>query len=211
MNIVQFERRSCQMNTVITSREAILNASRQLVKTEGWQAVSIRQVAAACGVSVGSIYNYFDSKSDLTAATVESIWHDIFHFPGQEAGFTCFSDCVGWIFDRLREGGEEYPGFFTVHSTMGFLGDGEKGGKGEEEKARKENAKQRMTQSWEHIQKELGAVLAKDQKVRPGVFNDILTPQKFTEIIFSLIISALIRHNYDDSAVLELVRRTLYG
>ena len=203
------------MNTVITSREAILSECRQFVKDRGWQALSIRNVAAACGVSVGSIYNYFDSKSDLTAATVESIWHDIFHLSGQETGFTCFSDCVGWIFDRLKEGGEEYPGFFTVHSTIGLLGDGKTDGTEDGDisgtENHKGNAKQRMAQSWEHIQKELNAVLARDKNVRPGAFNDILTPQKFTEIIFSATISALIRQNYDDSAVLELVRRTIYG
>ena len=64
------------MNTVVTSREAILDVSRELVKRQGQEAVSIRTVAAACGVSVGSIYNYFESKADLVAATVESVWCD---------------------------------------------------------------------------------------------------------------------------------------
>ena len=58
------------MNTVITSREAILEMSRQLIRQQGWSGVSIRALAAACGVSVGSIYNYFYSKAALMAATV---------------------------------------------------------------------------------------------------------------------------------------------
>ena len=45
------------MNTVVTSREDILKASRELIQRQGWQGLSIRAVAAACGVSVGSIYN----------------------------------------------------------------------------------------------------------------------------------------------------------
>ncbi len=48
------------MNTVITSKEAILNISRQLIQKQGCTAINIRNVAAACGVSVGSIYNYFN-------------------------------------------------------------------------------------------------------------------------------------------------------
>ena len=67
------------MNTVITSREAILEKSRE-ISIQGLAALNIRSVASACGVSVGSIYNYFHSKSDLTASAVEDVWHDIFHF-----------------------------------------------------------------------------------------------------------------------------------
>ena len=61
------------MNTVVTSKAEILKTSRELIREQGWSAVSIRSVASACGVSVGSIYNYFDSKSALVGATVESV------------------------------------------------------------------------------------------------------------------------------------------
>ena len=62
----------------VTSDKAILQASRTLLQEQGWTALNIRSVAAACGVSVGSIYNRFGSKSQLVAATVESIWQEIF-------------------------------------------------------------------------------------------------------------------------------------
>ena len=58
------------MNTVVTSREDILQHSRQLIQRQGWGAVSIRTVAQACGVSVGSIYKYFCSNADLVGAVV---------------------------------------------------------------------------------------------------------------------------------------------
>ena len=185
------------MNTVITSKEAILDVSRRLIREQGWSAVSIRNVAAACNVSIGSIYNYFSSKADLTAAAVESIWKDIFHFPDQEADFSDFSDCVNWIYRCMEKGAEQYPGFFTLHS-MNFLGD------------EKPEGQKRMAQSWEHIQNMLLTVLLRDKNIRPEAFHEPLTPQRFTDIIFSLILSALIRQNYDSSAILELIRRTIY-
>ena len=49
------------MNLTATSKEDILKASRALIQQNGWAAVNIRAVAAACGVSVGCIYNYFAS------------------------------------------------------------------------------------------------------------------------------------------------------
>lgn len=59
------------MNTVVTSKEEILKASREFIRTQGWSALNIRSLATACGVSVGSIYNYFDSKAKLVESTVE--------------------------------------------------------------------------------------------------------------------------------------------
>lgn len=185
------------MNTVITSREAILDTCRQLVKEHGWLAVNIRNVASACGVSIGSIYNYFDSKAALTAATVESIWCDIFHFPGQDTDFDNFLDCVHGIFVSIKKGSEQYPGFFTAHS-MSFLGKDRADGQ------------RLMAQSWAHMQEQLYSILTQDKYIRADTFDELLSPQKFADLAFSLIISALVRQDYDDSAILEMIRRMIY-
>ena len=67
-----------------------------------------------------------------------------------------------------------------------------------------------VTQSWEHIQKGLSSVLTHDRKVRPDAFDEIFTPQKFTDTIFSFILSSLLRQNYDAGTILEMVKRTIY-
>ena len=41
------------MNHLATSKEDILAASRELIKENGWTAVSIRAVASRCSVSAG--------------------------------------------------------------------------------------------------------------------------------------------------------------
>ena len=171
--------------------------SKQLIREQGWAAINIRSVAAACGVSIGSIYNYFDSKADLIAATIESVWYDIFHFSEQERKFDSFLSCVQWIFDSIKKGEEKYPQFFTLH-TMSFL---------EEEKS---SGQRLMTQSWKHIQKGLYTVLINDKGVQKNAFNQEFTPEKFVEVIFSLIISALMHQNYDCSIILEIIKRTIY-
>lgn len=66
------------MNRLATSKEDILAASRELIKENGWAAVSIRSVAAKCSVSAGTIYNYYESKAELLGATIESVWQEIF-------------------------------------------------------------------------------------------------------------------------------------
>ena len=185
------------MNTVVTSREEILTCSRTLIQQEGWPAVNIRSVAAACGVSVGSIYNYFGSKAELVGATVESVWCEIFHLPQDAAAFQDTQVCVEWIYRRLEYGCRQYPGFFSFHS-LGFMG---------EEKA---DGKQLMQQTWQHILDGLCAVLKRDPHIRPGAFDDGFTPEQFADILFSLMLSAMLRGQYDPSPALEMTRRVLY-
>ena len=73
------KREVISINTAVISKEDILQVCRDLIREKGWEAVNIRAVAGACDISVGSVYNYFRSKSDLIAAAVESVWCDIFH------------------------------------------------------------------------------------------------------------------------------------
>ena len=144
------------MNTVVTSKEEILKTSRELIRQKGWSAVSIRSVAAACGVSVGSIYNYFDSKAALVEATVESVWCEIFHRPEDRAVFQDTQACVIWMYERMEYGCEQYPGFFTLHS-LGFMGEDKSVGK------------RRMQQTWQHILSGLCSVLKRDTKDKIAV------------------------------------------
>ena len=185
------------MNAAVTSKEEILKTSRELIRQQGWSTVSIRAVAAACGVSVGSIYNYFDSKAALMSETIGSVWQEIFHRPDDADVFRDVQTCITWIYTRIAYGCEQYPGFFTLHS-LGFMG------------KEKSDGKRRMQKTWHHILSGLCDVLRQDEKIRPDAFTDQFTPEKFADVLFSLTLSALLRQDYDPSAVLEIVRRTLY-
>ena len=185
------------MNSVVTSKEEILTASRELIQQEGWSAVNIRSVAAACGVSVGSIYNYFESKATLIGATVESIWCEIFRRPEDGSVFQDTQACITWLYERIEYGCKQYPGFFTLHS-LGFMGE------------HKTDGKRRMQQTWHHILDGLRSVLQRDTQIRPDAFTDRFTVETFADLLFSLMLSALLRQDYDPTAVLEIVHRTLY-
>lgn len=185
------------MKTIVTSKEEILKASRELIQQHGWPAVNIRSVATACGVSIGSIYNYFNSKADLVGATVESVWCEIFNHPEDVDVFQDTQACISWIYERMEYGCKQYPGFFTLHS-LGFI---------QEEKS---DEKRWMQQTWQHILDGLCSVLKRDVKIRLDAFSEQFTAEKFADVLFSLMLSALLRQDYDPAAVLEIVRRTLY-
>ena len=185
------------MNTVVTSKEDILKTSRELIQQKGLPAINIRSVAAACGVSVGSIYNYFDSKTDLMGAAVESIWREVFHRSKDNTVFQDTQACIIWMYRQMEYGCKQYPGFFTLHS-LSFM---------QEDKS---DGKQKMQQTWQHILDGLCLVLKQDTKIRDGAFTKQFTAERFADVLFSLMLSALLREDYDPSAVLEVVRRTLY-
>ena len=203
------------MNTTITSKDEILCVCRELIRKEGYKSINIRHVAKCCHISVGSVYNYFESKTDLIAETVASVWCDIFHFPDDPTGtiyyvkriiglpgdtvdiIQSFPDCVAWIFDRLKQGEEKYPGFFSLHS-MGFI---------EEEKI---DVQERMDRSWFHIRQSLVVVLKNDDNIRSDAFDENFTEEDFAEIIFSLILASFVQHDFDAKRIFNMIRKMLY-
>lgn len=95
-----------------------------------------------------------------------------------------------------HHGCKQYPGFFALHS-LGFL------------REAKSDGKRRMERTWQHIREGLLAVLQRDPGIRPGAFSESFTAEKFADVLFSLMLSALLRQDYDPATVLELVRRTV--
>ena len=51
----------------------IAEAQKQILE-QGYGAVTIRSVANACGVGVGTVYNYFSSKDELLATCLLQDW-----------------------------------------------------------------------------------------------------------------------------------------
>lgn len=105
--------------------------------------------------------------------------------------------CIVWMYERMEYGCKQYPGFFSLHS-LGFM---------QEEKY---DGKLRMQQRWQHILNELCSVLKQDARIRADAFTEQFTAERFADVLFSLMLSALLRQDYDSTAILEIVSRALY-
>lgn len=55
-------------------REKLVEEAKRQVQENGYAALTIRSVATACGVGVGTMYNYFNSKDALVAAFMLEDW-----------------------------------------------------------------------------------------------------------------------------------------
>ena len=50
--------------------EKLVSQAYAIASRDGISALSVRKVATACGIAVGSVYGYFPAKADLTAAVL---------------------------------------------------------------------------------------------------------------------------------------------
>ena len=63
------------MPKIIKNLEAnLIQEAKRQVRELGYGALTIRSVAKACGVGVGTVYNYFSSKDELLATYMLSDW-----------------------------------------------------------------------------------------------------------------------------------------
>ena len=73
------------------NKEKIITKAKELFNSEGYQNVSLRDIAAACGISPGNLTYHFKKKEDLILAVMENIYTEIFdllpqmtsHTPGE--------------------------------------------------------------------------------------------------------------------------------
>lgn len=59
-------------------KEVILGKAKEIAMNEGITKINIRTVAKNSGISIGTVYNYFPSKTDLLVAVIQDFWDGAF-------------------------------------------------------------------------------------------------------------------------------------
>ena len=75
-------------------REQITQEARRQLFSQGYGRTTVRSVASACNIGVGTVYNYFQSKELMISAFMLDDWHK----------------CIGKI---KALDGKDFEGFFT--------------------------------------------------------------------------------------------------
>jgi AcrR family transcriptional regulator len=83
-------------------KERLIAETKRQLEASGYSAVTIRSVAKACGVGVGTVYNYFPCKEALIATHLLEDWNMCVHTITQAA--QCETDprpVVKCIYEQL--------------------------------------------------------------------------------------------------------------
>ena len=95
-------------------REKLLEEAKRQVMEQGYSSMTIRSVASACGVGVGTVYNYFSSKDMLVASFMLQDWLEcmtvIESGCGVEKGAEAAMRC---IYDELQRFMAKYASLFS--------------------------------------------------------------------------------------------------
>lgn len=72
-------KRGSGMNKPTVGRQDFVRAAQGILAQQGWQQLNMRNLASACGVSLGCVYNYFPAKADLLFTLVQEFWQGQVH------------------------------------------------------------------------------------------------------------------------------------
>ena len=99
-------------------KEKLLEEAKRQVMEAGYSSMTIRSVAKACGVGVGTVYNYFPSKDMLIASFMltdwmsckDAIWIGCHEGATPDAALRC-------IYEELKTFMQKYESLFKDESA----------------------------------------------------------------------------------------------
>lgn len=94
-------------------KERILEEANRQLQDVGYGAMTIQSIAKACGVGVGTVYNYFSSKDAILVACVAATWMECMETIRAVAKYSpTYEAVIHCIYDQIRTYGEEHAYFF---------------------------------------------------------------------------------------------------
>jgi AcrR family transcriptional regulator len=185
------------MPKTLTSKEEILEGAYRLAGTYGLASISIRGVAGACGVSSGTIYNYFTSRDELVAAVAAELFGKAFyegfcHPRSDESYLRYCKRLYASLDERLSATGSDWLTQFQ----------------GLESGARQAGRRQ-MEQLLEHMRQGLQSVLVHDPSIDQDILVDELDPEHVSAFTLNGMFDALKRGEHECSTLLSILGRAL--
>lgn len=93
-------------------KEQLLSEARRQIEERGYAQTTVRSVAGACGIAVGTVYNYFSSKDMLIASFVAADWLEaiqkLTEYPPRTA-----EEAIRSVYNLLRDFSEAHRALFT--------------------------------------------------------------------------------------------------
>lgn len=179
------------------SREELLARAYETADKYGLASLSVRGLATECDVSVGTIYNYFSSKTELTTATAElyfkRAFFEEFCHPSDDERFLDY--CV-----RMFESMVKTLEHFRIHWLKGA---------DSLPAAEKAAAHLREEKSFSHIRSGLITIFENDAAIRPDR-PECLSAEAVSEFTLRNVLAELKSEKPDCSVLFTMLDEALY-
>jgi len=109
-----------------SKRERLMSAAVEEFATQGFHKANVNRIAARSGISIGSLYNYFDTKEDLFSATFQhgkNILEGVFYAALEAEGPLEYRLKV--LFRQACQVARKHPAFVQMYMNLASGGTGE--------------------------------------------------------------------------------------
>ena len=186
--------------SVITSEE-ILEQAYQLACEQGLRSLGIRSIAAACDVSVGTVYNSYASKTELINDVVGMFWQRAFAETMKTLAAHEGNDFIDFceaLSHSLKSALKEFRQEFL--SDLSALSEGDR-----------LSAQKREQQSFIHARAGIERALLSDPKIKQDRLTGALIPEALAALVWETLIDSARDDIGYDKTLFELLRTALYG
>lgn len=180
------------------SREELLARAYDTADKYGLASLSVRGLATECDISVGTIYNHFSSKTELTTATAELYFKRAFfeEFCHPSDGERYLDYCA-----RMFESMVKTLEHFRTHWLKGA---------DSLPAAEKAAAHLREEKSFNHIRDGLVAIYESDTAIKPNL-PECLNAKAVSEFTLRNVLAELRSEKPDCSVLFAMLDEALYG
>lgn len=185
-------------NKPIINKQQILDTAFDIASASGLSGLSIRDVASACNVAVGTVYNSYPTKNDLVNDVVGRFWNEALadRMPRAEAG----DDFIGFCQELARQLSEALTKFrdnwlaeIAALDARGLA-----------------SARKREEACFKHIRGGLTVALERDPRVVADRLQGALAPEPLCSFVWDSMLSSIKRGDTGCETLFALLRNTLY-
>lgn len=185
-------------NKPVISKQQILDTAFGIACASGLSGLSIRDVASACGVAVGTVYNSYPTKNDLVNDVVGRFWNEALadRMPRAAAG----DDFIGFCRELARQLSSALAKFrddwlaeVAALDAQGLA-----------------SARRREEACFAHIRRGLAVALEQDPHVRRERLEGPLAPDALCAFVWDSMLASIKRGDTSCDTLFALLKRTLY-
>ncbi len=109
------------MPKILTNSEKkLLEAARNIIKTNGVDDLSMKRLAQKTDMAVGTIYNYFPDKNAILIRLVVEEWHNLeTHLLASFDSLSSFSDGIHLLYDEFNGFSQKLQPLFSSFTSHG--------------------------------------------------------------------------------------------